>query len=179
MNNRDKTLDAFLVMEYRSGNSKALGVLVKKYHRKLCKHAYWFTHDLASSKDIVQDSWKSILANLYTLKRPECFGSWAFRIVTRKALDHLNKQKRGKQELHKYEILVDTTITDTSKDDRVPLVQKAILSLPANQQVVIRLFYTEGYSLNEISDILEIAVGTVKSRLFHGREILKTILKNK
>jgi RNA polymerase sigma factor (sigma-70 family) len=75
--------------------------------------------------------------------------------------------------------LVDTTITDTSKDDRVPLVQKAILSLPANQQVVLRLFYTEGYSLNEISDILEIAVGTVKSRLFHGREKLKTILKNK
>jgi RNA polymerase sigma-70 factor (ECF subfamily) len=177
MKDRNKTLDAFLVLEYRSGNSKALGLLVKKYHTKLCKHAYWFTHDLHSSEDIVQDSWKSILTSLYKLKEPERFGSWAFRIVTRKALDHFNKQKKRQQELQKYSILADTGMTDTSTDDRVPLLQKAILTLPVNQQVVIRLFYTEGYSLNEMSEILEIAVGTVKSRLFHGREKLKIILK--
>ena len=53
----------------------------------------------------------------------------------------------------------------------------AISELSENQQMVLRLFYKEDYSLNEMSDILEISVGTVKSRLFHAREELKTILK--
>ena len=56
---------------------------------------------------------------------------------------------------------------------------KAIQSLSINQQMVIRLFYVEEYSLKDISDTLKISVGTVKSRLFHAREKLKLILKNR
>ncbi len=179
MNDRSRTLDAFLVLEYRSGKSKALDVLVKKYHIKLCKHAYWFTHDIDSSKDIVQDSWKSILSNLYKLREPEMFGSWAFKIVTRKALDQLNKQKIVQQELQKYKILAVTDAINVPIEERAILLQKAVLTLPTNQQLVLRLFYLEGYSLKEMSQILEISMGTVKSRLFYGREKLKTILKHK
>lgn len=179
MNYQSKTFDALLVLEYRSGNSKALELLVKKYHIKLCKHAYWYTLDMDSSQDIVQDSWKSVLSRLPTLKEPERFGSWVFTIVTRKALNYIKKQKRGKYELHQYGLLIDTDIHDTSTDNQVVLLKKAMLTLPRNQQLVLRLFYTEGYTLNEIHGILDISVGTVKSRLFHAREKLKRILKQK
>ncbi len=64
-------------------------------------------------------------------------------------------------------------------EERAILLQKAVLTLPTNQQLVLRLFYLEGYSLKEMSQILEISMGTVKSRLFYGREKLKTILKHK
>lgn len=56
-------------------------------------------------------------------------------------------------------------------------LQLMIRVLPKDQQVVLRLFYTEQYSLKEISEILEISVGAVKSRLFHARERLKISLK--
>lgn len=54
---------------------------------------------------------------------------------------------------------------------------QGIRLLPIEQQEVIKLFYTEEYSLKEIAEILRIKHGTVKSRLFHAREKLKTILK--
>ncbi len=63
------------------------------------------------------------------------------------------------------------------KNTEIIKLQQAIKSLPNNQQIVLRLFYTQEYSLLEIGNILDISVGTVKSRLFHAREKLKTILK--
>ncbi len=86
-----------------------------------------------------------------------------------------NKSKRVKlKQFHqaKYEIILE----DDNNPDLVGL-HAAIRSLSKNQQIVLRLFYTQEYSLMEISEILDISIGTVKSRLFHSREKLKTILK--
>ena len=59
------------------------------------------------------------------------------------------------------------------------LMFKSINSLSSKQQVIIKLFYNQNYKLKEISEILEISIGTAKSRLFHAREKLKTILKHR
>ena len=55
---------------------------------------------------------------------------------------------------------------------------RAIKSLPENHQMVLNLFYVEDYSLTQIGDILDISIGTAKSRLFHAREKLKRLIKN-
>lgn len=171
-----KVFDALLVLRYRTGDKKALGLLVDRYHNKLCRHAYWYTHDVAASKDIVQDCWGSIIKKIAHLRDPNNFGCWAMRIVTRKSIDYLNREKRHREKLKEY-----TPISEESDDeDGKPIqteLKKAINRLSNDQQIVLRLFYTENYSLNEITEILGISVGTVKSRLFHAREKLKVILK--
>ncbi len=175
--NPNKIFDALLVLQYQSGNKRALGLLVKRHHSKLCRHSYWYTHDLDASKDIVQDSWSIIITKLTSIRDPNAFGSWAMRIVTRKSLDFLSRNKNDREKLMGYR---DTQYNlDVEEDRESDLIQleKAIKLLPNGQQVVLRLFYTEDYSLKEISTILEISTGTVKSRLFHAREKLKTILK--
>jgi RNA polymerase sigma-70 factor (ECF subfamily) len=58
-------------------------------------------------------------------------------------------------------------------DEDWRLVRQAISSLPVQQRVVVVLYYINGLSLQEISDILEIPTGTVKSRMYYGREMLK------
>ncbi len=179
MNDPSKIFDGLLVLQYRSGTKKALNLLVNKYHSKLCKHAYWYTHDIHASKDIVQDCWSIIINKLDCLKEPNLFGSWAFRIVTRKSLDYVQMKKRESGKLQAYKT---TSTLDEPKVDNETVIEKllkAIQSLPKDQQAVVRLFYRENYSLKEISSILEISVGTVKSRLFHSREKLKIILINK
>jgi RNA polymerase sigma-70 factor (ECF subfamily) len=65
------------------------------------------------------------------------------------------------------------------KESDLAKVYTAIKDLPQDQQVVLRLFYLEEYSLKEISEIVNKSAGTVKSRLYHAREKLKTILKNR
>jgi len=105
------------------------------------------------------------------------YGSWAFIIGIRKSLDFINLRKREFGSLHDYYKEETTIETQESRDAEVRKSLRAIPELTNDQQQVLRLFYTENYALNEISEMLNISVGTVKSKLFHAKEKLKTILK--
>jgi len=173
-----KVFDSFLVLQFQSGNKKALELLVNRYHKKLCRHAFWYVGDFDTSKDIAQDCWQIICKKLHGLKDPNSFGSWAMRIVTRKSLDHLKRVSRNRENLKKYSPAVANEDLTEDRNEAVKKLRRAMVNLPDDQQVVLRLFYTEDYSLKEIAIILELSIGTVKSRLFHAREKLKTILKH-
>ena len=177
MGNTKKIFDSLLVLQYQSGNKKALSILVNRHHPKLCKHAFWYTHDMDISKDIVQDSWSIIMRKIDSLRDPNSFGSWALRIVTRKSLDYLNKTNRERDKLKSVGNYNSDDEPFDSRDSDLEKLRRAIRSLPIDQRQVLHLFYMEEYSLKEISSILDIATGTVKSRLFHAREKLKSILK--
>jgi RNA polymerase sigma-70 factor (ECF subfamily) len=173
----NKIFDALLVLQYQAGDKKALGMLVKRHHNRFCSHANWYLSDLDASKDVVQDCWGIIMNKLSNLSDPNSFSSWAMRIVTRKTIDILRQNKTKREKLKQYQY---TNLEGTNNDEKnteIIKLQEAIKSLPNNQQIVLRLFYTQEYSLFEIGNILDISIGTVKSRLFHAREKLKTILK--
>lgn len=177
MENRSKIFDGLLVLQVQAGNKNAMNRLIKRYHLKLCHHAMFYSHDMAASQDIVQDSWSIIMKKLNTLRDPNSFGSWAFKIVTRKALDYTNRMAYERDKLQHLRIFSLTADEVKTKERHLNQLQEAIGTLPANQQIVLRLFYTAEFSLDEIAGILEISSGTVKSRLYHAREKLKTILK--
>ncbi len=173
----NKIFDALLVLQYQSGDRKALGILVKRHHIRFCRHANWYLNDLDSSKDIVQDCWGIIINKLSNLRDPNSFSSWAMRIVTRKSIDFLKQNKTKREKLKEYQYTNSTGLKNEVKNTEIIKLQKAIKNLPNNQQMVLRLFYIQEHSILEISNILGISVGTVKSRLYHAREKLKTILK--
>jgi len=177
MTDPGKIFDGLLILQYRSGNTKALNLLVKKYHVRLCRPSYWYTRDIDASKDVVQDCWSKMIYKLDSLKDPNLFGSWAFRIVTRKSLDYAKKRKRELDKLVEHQSLGFYANLEEGKEQEIGKLRKAMRDLSKEQRMVLRLFYTEDYSLKEISEILQISVGTVKSRLFHAREKLKIILK--
>lgn len=178
MRKASRIFDGLLVLRFRTGETKALGILVKKHHGKLVRHAYWYTGDRESAKDIVQDSWHKIILKMGQLDDPDRFGSWAMTIVRRKALDYLSVLKAKKME----ELRINTITTSEETDEevirsnRIKQLRTAIKGLPTDQQEVLRLFYIESQSLLEIGRILGIPVGTVKSRLYHAREKLKSLL---
>ena len=189
MNKPEKIFDGLLVLQYQNGDKKALALLVKRWHIKMCKQAYWYTKDSDVAKDIAQDSWSSILKHIYTLKNTNSFGSWALTIVNRKAIDWIRKEKNTDEKLHRF--YENSKANDGTKencnsidndptivaDDRTKIIINAIKNLPNNQQIIIRMFYLEEYTIQEIGVILEISKGTVKSRLFYAREKLKLTLK--
>jgi RNA polymerase sigma-70 factor (ECF subfamily) len=82
MNTRS-VFDELLVLQYQSGDQKALDLLVKRYHAKLCRHAFWYTKDLDGAKDVVQESWRVIVNKMDGLRDPRAFESWVMSIVTR------------------------------------------------------------------------------------------------
>ncbi|MDB2462859.1 RNA polymerase sigma factor [Algibacter sp.] len=173
-----RSIDGVLVQQFQLGNKIALTKLVKRWHKTFCQKAYWLVKDTDVAKDIAQDTWSVIIKKIYHLKTPESFGSWALRIVYTKSLDWIKANKRLPN-ITEENITINNAFeeeNDSKEAIKVKLL-KTIQKLPEAQQVVIRLFYMQEYSLKEISALLNISEGTVKSRLFHAREKLKQILK--
>ena len=177
MKNSKKIFDGLLVLEYQKGNREALDMLVKRYHKDFYRFAVWYTRDVELAGDIVQDGWTTIIKKLNTLKNPNSFKSWALQIIVRKSQDQFSKTARTKKFKENYRQDDDVEIVpEDERAEKLIQLRKAISALSFDQQMVIRLFYTEGHSLKEISTVLSISEGTVKSRLYHAREKLKSIL---
>lgn len=176
----NKIIDANLVKQLQSGNTAAFAVLVKRWHKKFCKKAYWIVKDAEQSKDIAQESWKTIIIKIGDLKDPSSFSGWAMRIVYTKSLDAIREtnKNRVKEDNYAREQTADAEKHIDKSQIKKELL-KAIRNLSQDHQMVVKLFYVDDYSLKQISETLKISVGTAKSRLFHARENLKLILKHK
>lgn len=180
MDKNENNIDGKLVLDYLNGNQNALVKLVGRWHKLFCEKAYWVVKDADLSKDIAQESWKIIIEKMDTLKNPNSFKSWSLRIVYTNSINwiNVNNKKRDELQLFKYE-QKEIVEEDVGNEQLKRNLLKAIQLLPQKQQHVIRLFYLEDYSLKEIGSVLNISIGTAKSRLFHARETLKQTLKFK
>lgn len=180
MSDKQRNIDEKLVLEYQSGSKQALTLLVKRYHKTFCEKAFWIVKDADIAKDIAQDSWNIIIDKIYKLNDPSSFKSWALRIVYNKSVDLINAKKRTYKTFEVYKASQSEIVNDDESDTELlkKLLLETVKTLAEHQQIVLRLFYVQEYSLKEISDILNISVGTAKSRLFHAREKLKETLKS-
>jgi RNA polymerase sigma-70 factor (ECF subfamily) len=177
----NKRIDAKLVESYQSGNKEALAKLVKRWHLTFCKKAFWIVKDADIAKDIAQDTWQTIMTKIDSLQDTCNFSGWASRIVYSKSLDVLRKasSERIKQQAYANDNFVTTEEFTNENNNLKKKLLLAIQNLPEQQQIVIKLFYTEDYSLKEISKTLNISIGTAKSRLYYAREKLKNDIKPK
>ncbi len=174
----DQSIDEKLVEAYIAGDKKALAILVKRWHKLFCDKAYWLVKDKDIAKDIAQDSWATIIHKIDSLKEPKQFKYWAYRIVCNKSTDWLRLQSKNQKRTVRNKVEIESNDTKYSENEQLKQrLLNAMNDLPINQKMIMRLFYIESYSLKQISDLQRISVGTAKSRLFHAREKLKTILK--
>lgn len=175
----DQSLDEKLVEAYKAGDKKALAALVKRWHKLFCDKAYWLVKDKDVAKDVAQDSWTTIINKIEHLKEPKQFKYWAYRIVCNKATDWLRLQSKNQKQTIGFHVQIESDDKEYSENDQLKQVLlKSINKLSTHQKEIVILFYTESYSLKQISNLLNISVGTAKSRLFHAREKLKITLKN-
>ena len=174
-----KNIDATFIKAYLSGDDKALNHLVKRWHKLFCDKAYWMVRDKDVAKDIAQESWIVIINKLTELKDTTQFKYWAYRIVINKSTDWLRKQSKKQNKIAKNLIGIEGDNYEYDEKEHLKIaLAKAINTLPQNQTAVIKLFYLQDYSLKQIASLLNISVGTAKSRLFYAREKLKTTLKH-
>lgn len=180
MGKPDKIVDALLVVSYKSGDKKALDLLVKRWNSKLCAHAYRYVKDWSMAKDITQETWSSILMKIHMLRDNNSFGSWAMTIAGRKALDMVSKNKKRSKDVETkfWDDQIALEETHDAKEDKINKIKAVMATLPLEQKLILKLFYLEEYSLKEIGKITNASVNTVKTRLFRAREKIKDELKN-
>jgi RNA polymerase sigma-70 factor (ECF subfamily) len=167
-----------LVLRCQGEDAAAFEELVSRWQVRLWKHAVRLTQDQDAAWDVVQDSWLAIIKGIGGLDVPAAFPAWAFRIVSNKCADWVRKRQRWRKNAE--EIASETETV--SRHPMGPLQQAdsltvALRSLPGDRRAILALRYVEGFGVNEISAILEIPPGTVKSRLYHARNQLKRIME--
>lgn len=168
-----------LVKSYQNGDREALKKLIKKFHPVMKKTIYYQIREQEPVDDIAQDCWYIIIPKLSDLELKVSFKAWALSIARRKAIDWIRKQQRSAK--HSRSIKNETKsqtehLTTDNTNDKLKKVHDGIQKLPATQRIVLELFYMDNLSLQEISDLLELSKGTVKSRLFYAREKLKQVI---
>jgi RNA polymerase sigma-70 factor (ECF subfamily) len=164
----EQIADEILVMDAQSGRHEAFDMLISRWQKRLWEHAYSLTRRPEAAWDITQESWLNIVRGLGRLQDPAKFRSWAYRIVSNKAHDWIGRNGRGTSPEDEPEDL-PAAPTEQEQRETTSDVHDILRRLPGRSQVVLKLYYLEGFGLAEISQILGTPEGTVKSRLYAAR----------
>ena len=164
--------DELDVLDAQSGNLDALQRLVKRWQAPLLRYATRMTRDQEGARDTVQEAWISATKGIGRLRDPAGFRPWIYRIVQRRAADWVRRQARER----KVEKVAREITPEAGHDPAIEILREAIAALPDDQRQLLQLHYTDGLRVREIAEVLEVPVGTVKSRLFHARELLRASL---
>lgn len=171
-----------LVLAAQSGNQRAFAALFKLHHRSLLRFAVRFCADPELARDAVQDAWLGMTNALPGLHDPRAFRSWLYRRVRWRLLDVMRTSKhQAEQSLQEIDETALAPVDDNShaalkQNDDSDLLQSALAGLPLIDRQAIELFYLQQLQINEIAIVLEIPVGTVKSRLNRARKLLRELL---
>lgn len=170
--------DPELVEQLQEGSLEALGALYDRHRQMVFRTALAITGDREAASDLLQDVFLRLHRFADHIDRTRPLEPWLYRMTANLAYTWV---KRNHRWLRSLEDMADWLAgaarnypyEQAEKNDEWQQVQKAVSALPLPQRVVVVLYYLNDLSLQEISEILEVPVGTVKSRLHYGRQGLK------
>lgn len=166
-----------LVERFQNGEKEALEQLIVSFQPKLKQAIYLTTRSPETVDDLSQECWYIIIRKLESLKLKISFEAWALTIARRKGIDWIRSQQRLRKKTKLIEDEAQNAVhsnNSDASDDKKERVRIGIQQLPQTQKIILTMFYLENLSLSEISNVLDIPKGTVKSRLFNARENLKS-----
>lgn len=163
-----------LVEKAKKGDAEAFNELIENNKIKMYKTAKSILNNEDDICDAIQETLISAYKNIDKLKENKFFSTWIIRILINKCYDIISKNK-------KLGTVVDISeVQDVKTFDRYDsdsIVSKVLNQIDEDLKVVTVLFYYDGFSVKEISQIVNIPEGTVKSRLSRAREKLYILLK--
>lgn len=171
--------DEELLSYFKSGQNEALVALLTRRKTWLWNVAKKSIRDRSLAEDALQEALVSIWKNAHTFRGESQVSSWMYQIVTRACIDILRKEQiRSHVSLTDLEQFDDIGGSSTFENATIDslLVHGALLELEPQHREIINLIDLEGHSVQEVSELLGIPIGTVKSRASRGREALRQIL---
>ena len=183
--------DDKLVKSAVKGDQEAFKKLVNKYQKPLYFHVLKMVKEHEQVEDLIQEAFVKAFDNLATYNTDYAFSTWLYRITTNHTIDYLRKKKlkttsindpvktkEGEMQIELGDKQAETD-RDIIRSQRQKIIHHAINNLPEKYRVVIQLRHIEELSYQEISEQLDLPLGTVKAHIFRAREMLYKALKDK
>lgn len=181
--------EAELVTELQAGSDAAFDWLVTYYHAGVFNLVYGILADPADAADVTQEVFLRAFRGIRGFRRGSSLKTWLYRISVRQALNH----RRWFWRHHRQQISIDAEVDGNNpaielKDsEATPLeqyeahetqatVRRGLAQVPSLFRSAVILRDLEGLSYEEVAEVLEVSVGTVKSRILRGRRLLKEAL---
>ena len=181
--------DEELILRLQRGDEWAFQLLIRRFRKKLYSIAFGITLDAEESRDIVQDVFLQVYRSIVDFRGDASLATWLHRITVNLSLNWKRRWARRFRWLHR-----STTHTEAeaeeepASDDPTPelrlvdaqtrqLIDDALKQLPPQARTIFVLREIEGLTYDEIAYATGIKLGTVRSRLFHARQQLRTILQ--
>ncbi len=175
MNDEGELIDRTL-----QGDGDAFGTLVRRYQDRLYTSMVHVLHNEEDARDVVQDAFVQALTQLRSFSRRSSFYTWVYRIAFNRALNRRKRQQRERELLGDPGTAVaaaDDAGQELERKETIAQVQRALASLDAPFRAVLVLREIEQLDYRTIAEILEIEVGTVRSRLHRARVLLREALR--
>lgn len=173
-----KSSDQELVLQLQQGSLDALGELYDHHRQMVYRTALAITGDADAASDLLQDVFLRLhrFADHIDPLRP--LEPWLYRMAANLSYTWVKRNHRWPRPLEELADWIsggddNSAYSQVEIQDDWHQVQQAVSALPLSQRVVVVLYYLNDLSLQEISEILDVPVGTIKSRLHYGRQTLK------
>lgn len=166
--------DEQLIQLCLDGDISAYRHLYEQHKVRLFNIAMRIVHNVQDAEDALQETFVKIFKALPNFKRDCKFSTWIYRILLNTCFTCL-KQKKSNAD--KFDSLPGDQLADFSEQNQNPMVnmilEQELSALPVGYRTVFILHEVEGFSHEEIAEMLEIKIGTSKSQLFKARKVLK------
>jgi DNA-directed RNA polymerase specialized sigma24 family protein len=155
-------IDYAVVQRAIGGDQSAFKILFDKYRQPLFFHILKLVRDREVIEDLLQEIFLKAFDNIASFNPDYAFSTWLYRITTNHSIDFLRKKK----------------LKTFSLDEPVQ-TRDALDSLPVKYRDIIKMRHVEELSYQEIADLLNLPLGTVKAHIFRARELLYKYLKDR
>lgn len=187
----ERSVDQKLVVRVQKGDKTAFDLLVKKYQHRIAKLVSRYVRDRSEVEDVTQEAFIKAFRAIRGFRGESAFYTWLYRIAINTAKNYLVSQSRRPPtlEVETYEEGVGSNgafanLSEETTPERILLadeiartVQRAMAALPEDLRTAITLRELEGLSYDEIAEVMDCPIGTVRSRIFRAREAIDQELR--
>ncbi len=171
--------DQDLIVGALAGNGEAFGVLVERYERAVYNLCLRMLRNVEDAKDATQEAFLKAYRALRTFKLGARFSTWILTIAYNASCDRLAKRKHDSGvELPERADQRPGPAEEIEREDEARALRRAIDTLPEKYRAVITLYHLQGLQYDDIALILGLPMGTVKTHLFRGKELLRQRLSS-
>ncbi|WP_182201311.1 RNA polymerase sigma factor SigW [Paraliobacillus salinarum] len=178
------------IKQVKKGDQSAFEDIVACYQDKVYQICFRLIGNTHEAEDLAQEAFIRAYVNIQSYDDKRKFSTWLFRIATNVTIDRIRKKKpdfyldaevKGTDGLTMYSQLAEEQPLPEEELESLELqsyIQQQIMSLPTKYRTVVALRFVDELSLAEISEILDIPIATVKTRVYRGREALRKKLRD-